>query len=254
MKNVLTTSTAGAQASTHGPKLENAARPALSRPPTATTLGRAAGKNGRHEPLLPAEATTTAVAEQAPDRVGHRRRRVVGGEGAEAHHDDVDGLLAASRLGRRAFDGGDHRDVVAVAEARQHAAVRGCAASGQIWRTMPADERAVPGLVVELAALVVIGLVLVVPRPDVLAIGATRRGRRRSLERGVLDVGPAGEPGAQPRVEHEHVRAAVLGQAERPGQHGRVGGAGGRQQVGGIDRVAEHAGSRPGCRSRRGCR
>ena len=42
-KNVLTTSTAGVQASTHGPKLENAARPPRSRAPTATTPGSAAG-------------------------------------------------------------------------------------------------------------------------------------------------------------------------------------------------------------------
>ena len=66
MKNVLTTSTAGAHASTHGPKLENAARPPLSSPPTATTFGSAAGKNGRHDELLPADATTTLSDSKRP--------------------------------------------------------------------------------------------------------------------------------------------------------------------------------------------
>ena len=60
LKNVLTTLTAGAQASTQLPKLENHAGPPRSRPPTPITPGRAAGKYGRHDCRLPAAATPTA--------------------------------------------------------------------------------------------------------------------------------------------------------------------------------------------------
>ena len=56
-KNVLTTSTPGAQASTQPPQLENHARPPAPTAPMPLTSLSPAGKYGRHVAWLPAAAT-----------------------------------------------------------------------------------------------------------------------------------------------------------------------------------------------------
>src|SRR5690606_26769486 len=58
-KNVLTTSTPGAQALTHGPWLVNHAGPLGPSAPTPITFSNEAGQVGRQAASLPAEATNT---------------------------------------------------------------------------------------------------------------------------------------------------------------------------------------------------
>ena len=122
VKNVLTTSTPGAQASTHGPKLENAARPSASSAPTPTTPGSAAGKYGRDVRVVARRGDDDAVPQQPADRRRHRRRPVV--RCRSVPNDMTTMSMLVARRARRARsmrrdDGG----VVAVAVARQHARV-----------------------------------------------------------------------------------------------------------------------------------
>src|SRR5690606_7283935 len=58
-KNVLTTSTPGAQASTHGPQFVNQAGPSGPSAPTPITFSNEAGQVGRQVASLPADATNT---------------------------------------------------------------------------------------------------------------------------------------------------------------------------------------------------
>ena len=122
----------------------------------------------------------------------------------------------------RPLDGGDDRGVVAVAVARQHAAVVD-AGVGALLADDAADERAVPGLDVEAAAAVVVGLVLVVPAPDGLEVAP------RAVQDAVVAqprVGDVAVTGPQPGVEHEHVRRVVAGQRQRRRQVATASAAG----------------------------
>ena len=75
-----------------------------------------------------------------------------------------------------------------------------------------ADERAVPGLDVEAAAAVVVGLVLVVPSADGGEVAP------RAVQDAVVTqprVGDVAGTRPQPRVEHEHVGRVVSREVER---------------------------------------
>ena len=176
-------------------------------------------------PSLPADATTSAVREQPADGAGHRRRAVVGAVRPERHDDDVD---VVRRRPHRPLDGRDHGGVVTVAVAREDTAVVDHGVGAQLADDA-ADERSVAGLLVETAAAVVVGLVLVVPTPDLRQVAPRLVDDALVAQPGVLGVGVER---AQPGVEHEHVRwspawdaqwcGEVLRRGRRPGgrRHG----------------------------------
>ena len=104
-----------------------------------------------------------------------------------------------------------------------------------------ADERAVAALVVELPALVVVGLVLVVPRADLLTPAPLRVHDGAVLESRMLDGHALGEAGAQPGVEDEHVRSTLLVDPEAGGEGRLVRRPRRRQQVRRVDGAAGDA-------------
>ena len=238
VKNVLTTSTAGVHASTHGPKFENAARPSPSSAPTATTPASAAGKNGRVVASLPADATTSDAARcSSSTSLLQRRRLVVDAVRAEGHHDDVDRRSTPSMA--RSMPALDRR-VVAVAVAGEHPAVVDDGVRAQLADD-PADERAVAGLQVEPAAAVVVGLVLVVPAPD-----------RRQVAPRVVHRRSGREPRVLGRVWASIVRRPVSRTStcggRRPGDRQRLG------QVRAARRPAGRGARSPPARLSRACR
>ena len=160
---MLTTSTPGAQASTHPPKLVNHALSPWPSAPTPTMSSQAAGKYGRAVAWLPAAAMPMPRSpSSAIERGAEQLAVVVAHVAAEAEHDDVERLL---RGAQDVLERGDHRGHVTVAEARQGAADVDLGVGADLLDD-PRDERAVAGLEVDRPAAVVVVLVLVVDGAD----------------------------------------------------------------------------------------